>query len=189
MAGELTDKNRLAIDYWLGKRRFNGPEAYLKAYPNCKSRDAARANMARLLAKDSAQPYIQKRLAEMDASALGELVYERENALVDLQRIKEDAMSRDRNGRMRDRRAAIAAIDASIRIQGKHYDQKGAAEGMRVSINIDTKYHPPEEQELKDVTPEPGDPPPITAKNLPPVVVIGKPSAATSRVRGHDNER
>lgn len=63
---EMSKKHTAFIDEYL--RCFNATEAYLRVYPKS-SRDAARANAARLIATDSVKAEITARLAEHHMTA------------------------------------------------------------------------------------------------------------------------
>ena len=61
----LSKKHQAFVDHWLSC--FNGTEAYLKVYPKT-TREAARANAARLIATDSVQAEIKARSDEFNLS-------------------------------------------------------------------------------------------------------------------------
>lgn len=59
MNRELTEKQKLFVQYLAGDPKCTATDAYRRAYPNCKSNEAARAAAARLLANVNVQDALQ----------------------------------------------------------------------------------------------------------------------------------
>lgn len=198
MAG-LTEKNKRAIDLYLSadeEFQGNGTRCWQKIY-GTKSEDTAATNWWRMLRKAEAQVYLESRQKEIEAKRAEIIAYEQADALQDILAVRDDAMKQVNVGKvvrkvkevdpetgelvekveyapvetMVSHTDALRAANDALRVQGKHPDQKLGAGGMQVQININTS-HPG--HEARDVTGEGDEPPPITAGELPPVVVIGK---------------
>lgn len=61
----MTERMMLFCEEYLKDKELNATEAYIRAYPSIKSRRAANANAARLMARPDVKEYIQKKLDEI----------------------------------------------------------------------------------------------------------------------------
>ncbi|MDZ7839604.1 MAG: hypothetical protein U5R46_02110 [Gammaproteobacteria bacterium] len=215
MSAVLTEKNRRAIDLYLsGEEPFagNGTACWQEVY-GTRNKATAAANWARMLGNASARAYLTWRQGQIDALKAEELAYAQADAVRDLLAIQRSAMEMVCVGRvirkvkrkhpetgkevvdieyepvmgMRDLRAAIAATNQLLRVQGKHPDQNGGAYDMNVSVCINGSRL--EADAPLDVTPDNGYEVPAQshgggaapAKPLPKVVQILRNTSTLGR--------
>ena len=66
----MTIKQQAFADYYI--KLGNGTQAYLKAYPNVKREETARANSSRLLTNANVKSYIDERMAKLASERIAD---------------------------------------------------------------------------------------------------------------------
>jgi len=62
----LNDQQRRCLDFYRSDRELNQTNAYLRAYPNCNSRDAAKSKASKLVTSDNGQSYLKAQAVKED---------------------------------------------------------------------------------------------------------------------------
>jgi hypothetical protein len=164
MAG-LTDRNRRAIDLYLGREEEflgNGTACWQAVY-GTRSRSTAAASWSRMLRNDEARGYLERHQKVLEDERAERIAYEQAEAVRDFLAVHDAAMAMVKRGRvlrkvkrkdpetgeelqeveyvdvqgMRDPGEALRAVEGAIRVQGKHPDQKGRGAGMNGNVQIE----------------------------------------------------
>lgn len=200
MAG-LTDRNRRAIDLYLGrdeKFQGNGTASWREVY-RPRSKNAAAAAWSRMLRNDEARAYLERRQKVLEDQRAERIAYEQAEAVRDFLAVRDAAMRIVNRGRvarkikrkdpetgaeteeteyadvqgMLDPGEALRAIEGAIRVQGKHPDQRAEGAGVMVNIQIDTHWRGIPDAGPIDVTVT-LDEPPESEEEPPRAVIIGR---------------
>jgi len=159
---KLNKKQEQFVEEYL--KCFNNTQAYLRVYPNSEY-DSARANAARLIAKDSIKERIALRMEELHMSADEALALLAAHARGDIGKVLDEAnhldMQKARAGdltklikKIRSKETitkdgnvitetdvelydAQAALDKILRVHGKYKDLSGDLLGKKIIVTIE----------------------------------------------------
>jgi len=146
MAGQLTDKNRLAIDLYLsGKDPFagNGTACWQEVY-RTRNKATAAANWARMLRNASAQAYLHTRQAEIEEARRVHIAFDRDRYMATLEELLRvtSAQYVGDDGRRHIEDAARARQIAKdlYAAETNNVFPFQQDTGLRVNISINTQY-------------------------------------------------